>query len=334
MGYIAVIGAGNWGTTIACHLAKKDYDVCLWVHEEELAEIIKTTRRNAWYLPDLVIPNNVRATTDFIDAILKARFIINAVPTQFIRRVFSTKGELSPEAVLISLSKGIEKETLLTPSEILRELTGLDVAVLSGPSFAKEVARGLPTAVTLASRDRDKGLLIQDLFSSERFRVYLHDDVTGVEIGGALKNVIAIASGISDGLGLGFNARASLITRGLAEITRLGVAMGARYRTFSGLSGVGDLILTSTTNLSRNYTLGYRIGRGEKPSEILKGMREVVEGVDTTESAYRLSLRYSVEMPITEKVYEILYKDKSPQDALIELMARPVKEEFPLNDEE
>lgn len=329
MGYIAVIGAGNWGTTMAVHVAKKEYDVCLWVYEPELAEIIKNSRRNQWYLPDLYIPDHVRITTELQDAVNKARFIINAVPTQFIRGVFSRPLKFGADAVVINLSKGIERETLLTPSEILKELTGLEVAVLSGPSFAKEVAKGLPTAVTLATKDRHQGLLMQDLLSSEKFRVYLHDDITGVEIGGALKNVIAIASGISDGLGLGANARASLITRGLAEITRLGVAMGANPRTFSGLSGVGDLILTCTSNLSRNYTLGVRLGRGEKLQDILSTMREVAEGVSTAESAFRLAERYSVEMPITEKVYEILYRGKSPQNALRELMTRPLREEFP-----
>ncbi len=329
MGYISVIGAGNWGTTIACHIAKKDYDICLWVYESELAEIIKNIRRNQWYLPDVPIPEHVRITTDLQDAVYKARFIINAVPTQFIRNVFSRPLKFGPDAVIINLSKGIERETLLTPSEILKELTGLEVVVLSGPSFAKEVSKGLPTAITLATKDRHQGLLIQDILSSDRFRVYLHDDLTGVEIGGALKNVIAIASGISDGLGLGANARASLITRGLAEMTRLGVAMGANPRTFSGLSGVGDLILTCTSNLSRNYTLGYRIGKGEKLRDILSGMREIAEGVPTAESAYKLAERYSVEMPITEKVYEILYKDKSPHSALKELMTRPLREEFP-----
>jgi glycerol-3-phosphate dehydrogenase (NAD(P)+) len=329
MGYISIIGAGNWGTTIACHIAKKNYDVCLWVYEPELADIIRNTRKNLWYLPDLTIPDNVRITSDFPDAIEKARFIINAVPTQFIRKVFSIPASYRTDAVIINLSKGIEKGTLLLPSEILKELTGLEVAVLSGPSFAKEVSKGLPTAVTLASRDRHQGLLIQDIFSSDKFRVYLHDDLIGVELGGALKNVIAIASGISDGLGLGFNARASLITRGLAEITRLGLAMGAHLRTFTGLSGVGDLILTCTSNLSRNYALGYRLGRGEKLPDILKGMREIAEGVDTSEAAFKLSERYSVEMPITEKVYEIIHMGKSPEDVLKELMARPLKEEFP-----
>jgi glycerol-3-phosphate dehydrogenase (NAD(P)+) len=329
MGYISIIGAGNWGTTIACHIAKKNYDVCLWVYEPELADIIRNTRKNLWYLPDLTIPDNVRITSDFPDAVEKARFIINAVPTQFIRKVFSAPASYRSDAVIINLSKGIERETLLLPSEILEEITGLQVAVLSGPSFAKEVSKGLPTAVTLASRDRHQGLLIQDIFSSEKFRVYLHDDLIGVELGGALKNVIAIASGIADGLGLGFNARASLITRGLVEITRLGIAMGAHRRTFSGLSGVGDLILTCTSNLSRNYSLGYRLGKGEKLAEIMKGTREVVEGVDTSDSAVRLAQRYSVEMPITEEVFEILHRDKSPVDALRELMTRPLKEEFP-----
>ncbi len=328
MGYVAVIGAGSWGTTLANIIAKKGYDVSLWVFEKELADIICEKRVNEWYLPGIVLSENIRITNDIQDAVKNARFIINAVPTQFIRKTYPDNLLFRDDAIIINASKGIEKETLLTPLSIFKEITGLPQCALSGPSFAKEVARELPAAVTLATTERDLGLIIQDMLSTGYFRVYLHDDVLGVEIGGALKNVIAIGAGISDGLGLGYSARASLITRGLAEITRLGVEMGASERTFSGLSGIGDLTLTCTSPLSRNYTIGFRLGRGERLNDILTGMREVAEGVGTASSAWMLSNKYCIDMPITEKVYEILYLDKEPQIALRELLSRTLKEEF------
>ncbi len=329
MSYIAVIGAGSWGTAMALHLARKDYDVTLWAREPEVAEEINTHGTNGKFLPGVLLPDNLRATNSLQEALWRARYVLCAVPSQFVRAVFSeVAGEIEPEAVVVSLSKGIERGTLLTVSQVLGQVLDNPVAVLSGPSFAKEVAGGLPTAVTLAVKDTSLGLLLQEVFNTNTFRVYTHDDVVGVELGGALKNVIAIAAGIADGLGLGYNARAALITRGLAEMVRLGVAMGADQRTFSGLSGIGDLVLTCTGPLSRNYTVGYKLGQGMKLRDILSEMTQVAEGVETTLSAKALAERYSVEMPIVQEVYQVLYEDKTPEEALQSLMGRALKEEF------
>lgn len=329
MAYISVIGAGSWGTALSILLAEKGYDVSLWTYEQELAEEMERDRVNRLYLPEASLPDNVRTTHRLNRALHRSRYVICAVPTQFVRQVFrEAVGHIEKGAVIVSASKGMEKGTLLTVSSILKELTHHETAVISGPSFAKEVIRKLPTAVTLAVQHRETGLLLQEIFNTDYFRVYTHQDVLGVELGGALKNVIAIASGISDGLGLGLNARATLITRGLAEITRLGVKMGADAKTFSGLSGMGDLVLTCTGNLSRNYTVGYKIGRGMKLKDILSEMRAVAEGVETSVSACELAVKYGVEMPIVEQVCLMLHKDKPPQAAVRELMTRPLKEEF------
>jgi glycerol-3-phosphate dehydrogenase (NAD(P)+) len=263
------------------------------------------------------------------EVVNKARYILNVVPAQYTRAVFK---EISPYlsngSAIISASKGIERGTLMTISSVLKELTGHDVAALSGPSFAKEVIKNLPAAVTLATENRNTGFLLQELFNTNTFRVYTHNDILGVEIGGALKNVIAIAAGISDSLGLGNNARASLITRGLAEITRLGVAMGAEEKTFAGLSGLGDLVLTCTSVLSRNYSLGIKLGQGMKLKDILEQTVSVVEGVETAESAFELSNKYNVEMPIVEQVYRIINEGKDPVLAVSDLMSRSMKPEF------
>ncbi len=326
--YISVIGAGSWGTTIASLLSEKGYDVTLWTYEPELADQINNERLNNIYLPNIPLPDTLRATNDIIEAVANARCIINVVPTQFIRSVFSQiKSVIKEDSIIVSASKGIEVDTLLTPSMILAEILNKSVSVLSGPSFAKEVILKLPTAVTLASNDRKNALLLQEMFNTDYFRVYTHDDVIGVELGGALKNVIAISAGICDGLGLGYNARASLITRGLSEITRLGTAMNAREITFMGLSGLGDLVLTCTSPLSRNYTIGYRLGKGEKLSEITK-TKSIAEGIATAKSAYMLSHKYSIEMPITEQVYLTLYEAKPIKDVVRDLMARSLKAEF------
>ncbi len=329
MSYISVIGAGSWGTTLSIVLAGKGFDVSLWVYEEGLAEEMARTRVNHLYLPEAVLPDHVRVTSRLEEALQRARYVICAVPTQFVRPVFREAARcIASEAIVISASKGIEKETLLTVSSVLREVASNEVAVISGPSFAKEVVQRLPTAVTLAVENRSTGLLLQEIFNTDYFRVYTHHDILGVELGGALKNVVAIAAGVSDGLGLGLNARAALITRGLAEITRLGVKMGAEEMTFSGLSGLGDLVLTCTGRLSRNYTVGFSLGRGKKLGEVLSEMKSVAEGVETSVSAYHLSLRHRVDMPIVEQVYLVLHKDKDPLTAVKELMARPLKEEF------
>ncbi len=329
MSYITVIGAGSWGTTLACLLADKSYDVTLWAYEKDIVDEINEQKTNKTYMPDAIIPDNLKASNNLGEALKKARFIINAVPAQFTRSVFKEVAPLlNGEAVIISVAKGIERGTLLTVSSILNEITGRPVAVLSGPSFAKEVTKKLPTAVTLAINNINLGLILQEIFNTNYFRVYTHNDVIGTEIGGALKNVMAIASGICESLGLGNNAKATLITRGLAEMTRLGVAMGASERTFSGLSGIGDLVLTCTSTLSRNYTVGMKIGQGMKLKDILSQTKSIAEGVPTAESAHELSKKYGIEMPIIEQVYKVLYEEKDPLEAVKELMERSLKSEF------
>ena len=329
MSYIAVIGAGCWGTTLAQLLSNKGYDISLWVREKDLAVEMERTRINVSYLPGVTLSRTLRIFHRADEAVNKARYVINAVPAQYTRSVFK---ELllfiSDEAIIISVSKGIERGTLMTVSEVIKEMSRHEVAVLSGPSFAKEVIKNLPAAVTIASENKNTGLILQEIFNTDTFRVYTHDDILGVELGGALKNVIAIASGISDALGLGNNARASLITRGLSEITRLGVAMGVKERTFSGLSGLGDLVLTCTSPLSRNYTLGTELGQGLKLKDILDQTISVIEGVATAESAFELSKKYNVEMPIVQQVYKILYEDKDPVHAVKDLLSRTLKPEF------
>jgi glycerol-3-phosphate dehydrogenase (NAD(P)+) len=329
MSYIAVIGAGSWGTTLASLLAGKEYDVSLWSHEKEVADEIQNNRTNSTYLPDVVLPSTLRATHDIGEAMREARYVLNVVPTQFTRPIFNgAAGHIHEKAVIVSASKGIEHGSLLTVSSILREITGKRIAVLSGPSFAREVINKLPTAVTLATNNDETALLLQEIFNAGHFRVYTHTDMLGVELGGALKNVIAIASGISDGLGLGHNARAALITRGIAEMTRLGVRMGADKRTFSGLSGIGDLVLTCTGPLSRNYSVGIKLGQGIKLTQILSSTKSVAEGVATALSAFELSRKFEVEMPIVEQVYEVIYRDKGPAEAVSVLMNRALRSEF------
>ncbi len=329
MSYIAVIGAGSWGTTLACLLTEKGYDVSLWAYEKEIVDEINGSRVNSIYLSDVLLPVNLKATNNIGDAVKQARYVLNVVPTQFTRSIFKEAEKyISKDAVIISASKGIEQGTLLTVSAILKNITGRKIAVLSGPSFAKEVLKKLPTAVTLATENADFSLQLQEIFNTHYFRVYTHTDVLGVELGGALKNVIAIASGISDGLGLGHNARAALITRGLAEIIRLGERMGADKRTFSGLSGLGDLVLTCTGHLSRNYSVGVSLGNGMKLKDILSSTKSVAEGVATALSAFELSRKYGVEMPVVKQVYEVIYKDKNPAEAVTMLMNRALKAEF------
>jgi glycerol-3-phosphate dehydrogenase (NAD(P)+) len=325
---IAVIGAGSWGTALSCLLAQKGYDISLWVFEPELTEVIINTRINSKYLPDTVLPENIKPSNNIRSTLTNAEIVINVVPTQCTRSVFSKAVKFIPDdAYIVSASKGIEKETLLTVSHILKELSGRGASALSGPSFAREVTTKHSTAVTIASDEEGMAKRLQKVFNTDYFRVYTNTDVLGVELGGALKNVMAIASGISDGLGLGSSARAALITRGLAEIIRLGVAMGAKEKTFSGLSGIGDLVLTCTGSLSRNYTVGVKLGRGERLKDILSGMSMVAEGIATAESAYELSRKYNVEMPVVEQVYKTVKEEKKPSDAVRELMTRSLKSE-------
>ena len=329
MNKIAVIGAGSWGTTLACLLADNGHDVTLWVYEKDLAERMQGSRENDVFLPGYKFPDNLNISNDLEGMLKSAGYILSVVPSQHTRAVFKDMVNIIREdSVIISASKGIEIGTLLTVSEILNELTGKKVTAISGPSFAKEVIEKKPTAVTIASEDKETGLALQKLFSNDYFRVYTNTDVMGAELGGALKNVMAIASGISDGLGLGSSSRAALITRGLAEMTRLGVVMGAREKTFGGLSGLGDLVLTCTGALSRNYTVGQRLGKGEKLKDIVSSMKMVAEGVATSGSAYELALKHNVEMPIVKQIYKVINEDKDPVDAVRELMTRSLKSEY------
>ena len=329
MSYISVIGAGAWGTTLAGLLAGKGYDTVIWAIEDDVASEINVSGKNSVYLPDVELPKSLRATSNIAEAVSKARFILNVVPTQHTRSVMEQASpHMDKDVVVVSASKGIENSTYQTVSSIIQNVTGRTVAVLSGPSFAAEVTKRLPTAVTLASKDYTTGLVLQELFNTDYFRVYTHHDTLGVELGGALKNVMAVASGISEGLGLGNSARSALITRSLAEMSRLGVSMGAKENTFMGLSGIGDLVLTCSSPLSRNYTVGYRLGQGETLGEIMEGRKSVAEGVHTAKAAFELSRMQNIDMPIVEQVYKVIYEDKPARAAASDLMSRTPKPEF------
>jgi glycerol-3-phosphate dehydrogenase (NAD(P)+) len=327
---IGIIGAGGWGTAIAKTLSKNGHKIILWTHEEEVAEELTSRHSNSKYLPGIELNESLKSTTD-PSRLKKSDLIVLSVPTQFIRSVFEKYDFPIKDKILVNLSKGIEDGSLMRVSEILSDLKIIDednYVVLSGPSHAEEVSRGTPTTVVAASEKIENAKLVQHIFSNEYFRVYTSDDVTGCEIGGALKNVIAIAAGMIDGLGIGDNTKAALITRGLAGMTRLGIALGAKPITFSGLSGLGDLIVTCGSKLSRNRYVGEQIGKGRKLQEILDEMDMVAEGVQTTKSAYDLSQRHKVEMPITAQVYNILFKDTSPLEAMKNLMTRETKHEW------
>jgi glycerol-3-phosphate dehydrogenase (NAD(P)+) len=331
---IGVIGAGAWGTALANLLAKKGCRVDLWVREEEVYGQIQAERVNRVFLPGVTLAPGLRPVRSHHDAASAKDLVIMVVPSHVFREVLQhVIPHLEQETAVLTATKGIENQTLLTMSQIVKaalpeKWPGAErVACLSGPSFAREVSRGNPTAVTIACRDPELGIRLQHLFSSESFRAYLTDDLMGVELSGALKNVVAIAAGIADGLEVGHNTRAALITRGLAEMTRLGVALGARPATFAGLAGMGDLVLTCTGDLSRNRSVGLQIGRGMRLQDVLSGINTVAEGVKTTLSAYHLALKTRVDMPIVEQVYRVLYENKDPREALRDLMTRDLKRE-------
>lgn len=328
---IAVIGAGSWGTTLANMLAKAGHAAALWVHEPRLAAEIRVKRENTWFLPGAPLHPAVEVTTDYAHALADAGVILCAVPTQFFRQTLrGMKTHLPQRPVLVCANKGIEVERLCTISEIVeQELAGLApvFAMLSGPSFAKEVCQESPTAVALGCADKKMGKELQRILATDYFRVYTSTDVRGVELGGAVKNIIAIAAGIADGLGFGCNTRAALITRGLAEMSRLGKAMGAHVNTFMGLAGMGDLVLTCTGDLSRNRQVGLKLGKGMKLVQILAETNAVAEGVKTTQAVHSLGLKIKVELPITAQVHQVLYEDKDPRLAVRDLMARSLKDE-------
>ena len=327
-----VAGGGSWGTALAALLSRQGVPTVLWAREEEVVDGINEHEENPLFLAGVPLPASLRATSDLDRALAGADVVINAIPTQFIRSVFASRaGLLTGASLLISVSKGVEVGTLLTPSEVFEDIAPCPVTeglvALSGPSFANEVARGTPTAVVVASRVPDNARRARDLVSSETFRAYSSDDLIGVEMGGALKNVMAIAAGIADGLGTGLNTRAAVITRGLAELSRLGVAKGGHPLTFAGLSGIGDLVLTCTGDLSRNRRVGFEIGQGRTLEEITAETNTVAEGVKTTLAARDLAQRLGVEMPITEQVYLTLYEDKDPRQVMMDLMTRQLRDE-------
>lgn len=330
---IGVVGAGSWGTALADLLCCKGYLVDLWVFEPELKKEMEKSRENKIFLPGVTLSENLQPTNDLAKAVVDKDLVLVVVPSHLVRQIAQKMAPLlDKRTIILSASKGIENKTHLTMSgiykEILPQIPFDQIAVFSGPSFAKEVAHKVPTAITVACFDKKPACLIQHLFATPFFRVYTHTDLIGVELGGSVKNVIAIASGVVDGLKLGLNTRAALITRGLTEIRRLGLKMGANPRTFGGLAGVGDLVLTCTGDLSRNHTIGKKIGEGSKLADLLSKMQMVAEGVKTAKSVYNLSRKLEVEMPICHAIYHILYENLDPLTAVTQLMTRDLKEEL------
>ena len=330
---IGVVGAGSWGTALANLLAVKGFAVDHWVYEAEVKAQMLEKRENQRFLPGVTLSDNLHPSGDLESVVAGKDLVLVVTPSHVTRRTIERCGHaIGPDTIVVSASKGIENQTHLTISgvlaEVLPELSADRLAVLTGPSFAKEVARQMATVVTVASSDTNSAEIVQQVFVTPFFRVYTIDDVIGAELGAAVKNVIAIAAGVIDGLGLGLNTRAALITRGLVEIRRLGLAMGAQPRTFTGLAGVGDLILTCTGDLSRNHTIGKQIGEGKKLKDLLAGMHMVAEGVKTARSVYNLSRERGVEMPISHAVYHVLYDDMDPKTALYQLMTRDLKQEL------
>jgi glycerol-3-phosphate dehydrogenase (NAD(P)+) len=330
---IAVLGSGSWGTTLSILLAENSHQVTLWSYRKEDADRIRATHENPDFLPGILIPPSIRVEADLEASVEGAEMIVAAVPSQFLRAVVCTLKDLPAEGLtVVNVAKGIEINTLMTMSEMLHDalpqLPPSSIATLSGPSHAEEVSRRIPTTVVAASSDTETARRVQNAFMLPYFRVYASNDIRGVEIGGSLKNVIAIAAGIIDGANLGDNTKAAVMTRGIAEIARVGVAMGAHIRTFSGLSGIGDLMVTCMSRHSRNRYVGVEIGKGRKLAEIVNGMVMVAEGIATTESAYAMAQRVGVEVPIIAEVYRILFEDKDPLIACHDLMTRDPKGEL------
>jgi glycerol-3-phosphate dehydrogenase (NAD(P)+) len=330
---IGVIGGGSWGTALANVLASKGFAIEMWVYEAEVKDHILSHHENHLFLPGIPLSDNLMPSNDLIEVASGKDILLLVVPSHLMRSVTEQISPVvSPQTTLVTASKGIENVTHLTMNGVLKEVLPqvpeAQLAVISGPSFANEVARQLPTVVTVACKNQATAERVQRVFATPYFRVYTSEDVAGVELGGSVKNVIAIASGVVDGLGLGLNTRAALITRGMTEIRRLGVKLGANPRTFTGLAGYGDLILTCTGDLSRNHTVGKKLGQGQKLKDILADMRMVAEGVKTAKSVYNLSRKLDVDMPISHETYRILYEDFSPREAVYRLMTRDLKQEL------
>lgn len=329
---IGVLGAGGWGTTLAILLNTNGHNVTLYEYKPDYAEILRQKRINEIYLPGIIIPDEIEITSNLDEAVHQKHFIVLAIPTQYLRSVIEKIDfNLIKNSILVNVAKGIEISTLKRVSEIINdvfpEISEEQISTLSGPSHAEEVARKIPTAVVVGSKSIETAKFVQNEFMNPYFRVYATTDIVGVELGGSLKNVIAIGAGICDGAGFGDNTKAAIMTRGIAEISRLGVALGARPETFSGLSGIGDVIVTCMSKYSRNRYVGEQIGKGKKLKEILAEMEMVAEGVPTAKSVYLLSQKTKVDVPICTEVYKVLYEDKDPILATTDLMTRQPKEE-------
>jgi glycerol-3-phosphate dehydrogenase (NAD(P)+) len=332
MKHIATIGAGNWGTALGANLAQLGHQVKLWAHEAEVVESIQTRHVNELFMPGITLPQNLSATGDLREALTGAEIVLTVMPSHVCGTIVQQMlPHLGPEMVFVSATKGLDTVRLMRMSEVIASVVGHAFArrlcVLSGPSFAKEVIRGDPTAIVVASHDRDSAQMVQREFASRSLRLYTSNDVVGVELGGSVKNVIAVAAGVVEGLGLGHNPTAALITRGLAEMSRLACACGAKRETLAGLAGMGDLVLTCTGDLSRNRTVGVELGKGRKLADIVGSMRTVAEGVNTTKATVALAARHHVDMPITRQVNRILDGEVTPREAIRELMERSLKEE-------
>lgn len=327
---IGVIGAGSFGTALATVLAGKGHDVTVWARKREQVENIIQTRENSHYLPGVKLPDKIKFTDNLKEAAADKDYLLFAVPAQSFRRVLKEAAEYFDHSVpVINVAKGIEKGTLLRLSQVSEEIMpDIKYVALSGPSHAEEVARQLPTTVAVAGTDHDLAMEIQEIFFTDRFRVYTNEDLAGVELGGALKNIIALGAGISDGLGFGDNAKAAMMTRGITEMTRLGLTMGADMKTFSGLTGIGDLIVTCTSMHSRNRRCGILIGKGVNPDEATHRIGMVVEGISTAEAAYALAQRYNIDMPITESIYKVIHGEMDARSAVSYLMGREMKNEM------
>jgi glycerol-3-phosphate dehydrogenase (NAD(P)+) len=330
---IGVVGAGSWGTSLADVLAKKGYRVELWAYETELVEYMNLHRENKQYLPGIGLSQNLAFTSSLKD-VVSHEVVLLVPPSQRMRSVLEQASPyLNRSATIVSASKGIENSTLELMSGVISEVLEIDhsrakTAFISGPTFAREIAEEIPSAAVVASENEDVANTVQDMFSTDYFRIYSNQDVIGTEVGGALKNIIALAAGACDGLKYGNNTRAALITRGLAEMKRVGIALGARAETFAGLAGMGDLVLTCTGELSRNRSVGIALGEGKNLGDILSGMHMVAEGVETTRSAYHLAAKLKIDVPIINQMYAVLYEDKDPRTAVVELMRRSLKSEY------
>ncbi|MBX7193957.1 MAG: NAD(P)-dependent glycerol-3-phosphate dehydrogenase [Sandaracinaceae bacterium] len=329
---VAVLGSGSWGTALAKSISDQGHRVRLWARRKDLVDTIERERENAAYLPGAALAPTLRATHELADALEGADVVLSVVPTHGLRETLDHAAPYFPaNAPILSATKGIENGTLKLVSGIFEDHFPEErhhlLTYLGGPSFAKEVAAGMPTAVVVAASDPTSGEKVQQVLGTDRLRVYTTDDVVGIELGGALKNVMAIAAGVGDGLGFGHNTRAAIITRGLAEMSRLAIKLGANPLTLAGLGGMGDLVLTCTGDLSRNRKVGLELGKGKKIAEILAGMQQVAEGVRTTRSAWELSQREGVEMPIVEAMYKVLYEDLPPLEAVVSLMTRKLRAE-------